>query len=70
MRRKRDPNRLLESGYMLLSSEPLVGVIVLDTDRGMIDFGVNREVATELRDNLNRFLEGRPSDGQGPVPGD
>lgn len=63
------PNRLLASGYILLTTRGPVGVVVLETDDGIIDFGVNKLVATELRDNLSRFLEGKPSPTQDGVPG-
>jgi hypothetical protein len=58
---KHTPNKLLQSGYMLLSKEPLVGVVVLETEKGIIDFGVNRAVAEELRQALDDLLAGKQS---------
>ena len=63
-RKKDDPNRLLQSGYMLLSDDPLVGVIVMETDEGVSNIAVNRAVAEELQENLQRFLEGKKSPRQ------
>jgi hypothetical protein len=70
LKRGKTPNLLLGSGYYLISTKGPVGAIVLDTAEGVIDFAVNKDVATELRDVLNDFLAGKPSKGQGPIPGD
>lgn len=63
-RKENKPNRLLQSGYMVLSTEPLVGVIVMETDEGVLDVAVNRSVAEELLENVQMFLEGKKSPHQ------
>lgn len=53
-----DPLRLEWSDYILLSADPLVGVMLLSTQDGFIDIAINATVARELRANLDRFLAG------------
>lgn len=61
------PNRLHESDYVLLSREPLLGVLGLDTDEGPVDLVINHTGAAMLRDALNKFLAGIESPDQRPL---
>lgn len=51
-----EENRLLDSEYQRISSEPLIGRLNLETDLGTIDLLVNKEAAEFLVAALIEFL--------------
>ncbi|CAN7687291.1 hypothetical protein LJR030_003152 [Rhizobium sp. LjRoot30] len=54
-----DFNRLKESSVAQLAPVPLLGILVLNTDDGLIDMAINKATAEELRTALDRFIAGR-----------
>jgi hypothetical protein len=42
---------------MVISEDPRVGVITLETDDGVIELAVNRGVAEELHELLTAFMQ-------------
>lgn len=58
-KRKKEPNRLMQSDIVKFSDDPLLGALVLQTANGTIDMAINRLGAAELRDELNLFLDGK-----------
>lgn len=60
-----DFNRLRESSVAQLAPVPLLGILVLNTDDGLIDMAINKATAEELRSALDRFIA-----GQAPTVGD
>ncbi|MDW9371042.1 hypothetical protein GOA59_18750 [Sinorhizobium meliloti] len=63
-------NRLLDSEFQTISSEPLIGRLNLETDLGTIDLLVNKEAAEFLISVLLEFLaEGAGEDAPRPGPG-
>lgn len=52
------PPRLLESDFVGISTEPLVGLLYLETDDGTIELAINGAGAEILIGDLQRFLRG------------
>ncbi|MDE3778755.1 hypothetical protein [Sinorhizobium meliloti] len=55
-----EENRLLDSEFQTISSEPLIGRLNLETDLGTIDLLVNKEAAEFLISVLLEFRMRRP----------
>lgn len=53
------PNRLLELQAWHLPGEKDLGFVLLETDHGMVEFAINRNVAEMLRDEMQAFLDGK-----------
>lgn len=51
-----EPNKLLGVHIHRLHKDPLLGVLDLETDEGMIDVAINRTVAELLVEQLRGFL--------------
>lgn len=51
------PNRLFTSGLTVLSTDPLVGVLALETDEGPERITINTDTASELARVLQKFLD-------------
>ncbi|SCW39095.1 hypothetical protein SAMN02927900_01296 [Rhizobium mongolense subsp. loessense] len=51
-----EENRLLDSEFQTISSEPLIGRLNLETDLGTFDLLINKEVAEFLIAALFEFL--------------
>jgi hypothetical protein len=49
-------NKLLDSEYVALSTEPLVGMLLLDTDQGPVELAINKDKAEFLLSALFEFL--------------
>jgi hypothetical protein len=47
---------VLGSEIMVISQDPRVGVITMETDDGVIELAINRGVAEELRELLTDFM--------------
>lgn len=57
MRRNKDePNKLYAADIVKFSDDPLVGALVLNTEKGVIDMGINRLSAETLLKALRDFL--------------
>lgn len=53
---KSDPNKLYSANIVKFSDDPLLGALVLDTEQGVIDMGINRLGAEQLHKVLEEFL--------------
>lgn len=49
-------NKLLDSEYVAISTDPLVGMLMLDTDEGPIEIAINKDKAEFLLSALFEFL--------------
>jgi hypothetical protein len=54
----RGPNKLLDVAVGQLYSDPLLGVLVLRSDEGVIDLAINAAIAEELVKAVQQFLAG------------
>lgn len=52
------PKRLHGANIVQLASEPLVGMIALETNAGVVDLAINRLVAQQIADEIAKFLRG------------
>jgi hypothetical protein len=56
-------NKLLGSDATLLSADPLIGLLELETETGQIELAMNRIVAERLMSTLIEFLQSGGGDG-------
>ena len=42
------PNRILSHELLILSTDPLLGLLTLDTDQGTFEFAFNRSFAEDI----------------------
>lgn len=65
-----DPNKLLETTVYSLSEKPLIGILLIETDEGMIDLAVNKTGAEQAIAELQKFVRGEsepfPLGGKSP----
>jgi hypothetical protein len=54
---KISPNRVLGCEIIVISEDPRVGIITMETDDGVIELAVNRGVAEELHELLTDFMK-------------
>ncbi|MEP7452705.1 hypothetical protein [Phyllobacterium sp. SB3] len=51
-----EPNKLHSTTFIKIHKQPLLGALLLETDKGPIILAVNRTVAEELLSEIERFL--------------
>lgn len=51
-----EPNKLQGSFIHQLHKKPLLGVLMLETDKGTIDIAINESGARELLGQIQKFL--------------
>lgn len=59
-RRKVVPSRILDADYHIIALDPLIGMLVMETDNGEEKLAINRTVAELLIERMQAFLREKP----------